>query len=108
MITELTRHGRTIAVIGPKDTVTPRRGVDAIMFFPGSREWRGVLPGVPHTGDQITIDSDAGEEYWAVSKVEWYLNDDRTARLFIHLGPTDERTRRLAAIDEAGLHDHKK
>src|SRR5688500_2944830 len=84
-IINLTRHGRTVAVVGPASTVTPRQGVDACLMFPGWRDWHGALPGVPHPGDQITRDSDEGEQVWAVNKIEWTLNDNGTANLYVHL-----------------------
>jgi hypothetical protein len=92
----LTRHGRTVAVIGPADTVTPLRGVEATLLFPGGRDWGGQLPGVPQTGNTIRRENDRYEETWIVSDVEWYLNDERPSLLFVHLQPGDDYTKALA------------
>ncbi|MYW49605.1 type II toxin-antitoxin system Phd/YefM family antitoxin [Streptomyces sp. SID161] len=83
----LTRHGRTVAVIGPADVVAPRQGVSATLLFPRNDDQIVYLPGVPHPGDPIIRSTEIGEERWTVSKVEWYLRDDGHASLFLHLDP---------------------
>ena len=80
----LTRHGRTVAVIGPAHAVKPIQGVDAVLYM-GASEWMGRLPGVPSKGDSVFHDAEAGEERWVVADVQWHLDDSGDARLCIHL-----------------------
>jgi antitoxin (DNA-binding transcriptional repressor) of toxin-antitoxin stability system len=99
----LTRHGRTVAVIGPANVVKPLEGVEATLLFPAHRDWGGRIPGVPHKGDEFTRDTDHGEENWSVSKVEWYLGDSDRISLYVHLEPGDDRTKRIVTEWEAEL-----
>ncbi|MEW2266882.1 hypothetical protein [Streptomyces sp. NPDC047868] len=95
-VISLTRHGRTVAVIGPARSVTPMKGVEAILLFPGDRDWGGQLPGVPAVGHTVQRENERAEETWTVSRVEWYLADEGRSLLFVHLQPADDYTKRLA------------
>ncbi|WP_413754821.1 type II toxin-antitoxin system prevent-host-death family antitoxin [Streptomyces sp. MMBL 11-3] len=93
-VVELTRHGRTIAVIGPAGSVTPHKGVEATLHFPVGRTWTGYLPGVPPIGHTVRRTSELGDETWIASDVESHLTDDG-ARLVVHLQPGDDHTKHL-------------
>ncbi|MFE7077744.1 hypothetical protein ACFU96_47500 [Streptomyces sp. NPDC057620] len=97
-VVRLTRHGRTVAVIGPARSVTPMNGVEVTLLFPGGRDWNGQLPGVPHVGHTFRRENNQAEETWTVSDVEWYVGEEEEggSLLFVHLQPGDNYTQRLA------------
>jgi antitoxin (DNA-binding transcriptional repressor) of toxin-antitoxin stability system len=90
---DLTRHGRTVAVIGPANSVPPAppRGTDATLYFPDGDSWHGCLPGVPHEGNTLTREVGHRAERWSVASVEWYVRDEGPAILHVYLAPTTEK-----------------
>lgn len=98
----LTRHGRTVAVIGPADAVKPAGGVEVTLYFPHA-DLQCVLPALPRTGEQLlwVLDNDdADEGTWDVTEVQWHLSPNSTT-VGISLEPADERTKQLMDRQEA-------
>lgn len=100
-IVELTRHGRTVAVVGPAEAVKAAEGVEVIFLLPANHDDSARLPGVPRKGDIVRRENERYEETWIVEKVEWHLTDDGGAMLFAYLAPGDEYTRTVVARWEA-------
>jgi prevent-host-death family protein len=100
-IIELTRHGRTVAVVGPAETVKPAEGVEVIFLLPANQDASARLPGVPRKGDIVRRENDNYEETWIVSQVEWYLSESGGGLLLADLEPGDDYTRAVAARWEA-------
>lgn len=94
---ELTRHGRTVAVVGPAETVKPLPGVEVTFLLPGNQDAWARLAAIPRKGDMIRRENGRAEETWIVDGVEWYLGDDSGGMTFARLTPGDEYTRGLAA-----------
>lgn len=84
----LTRHGRTVAVIGPAAAVRPVEGVEVTLYFP-HREWVGRLPAVPRQGETVRRETQTGEETWVVSEVEWYLHLESEPTVSVTLDPVE-------------------
>ncbi|GAB3004604.1 hypothetical protein GCM10023080_082850 [Streptomyces pseudoechinosporeus] len=55
--TALTRHGRTVAVIGPAHAVQPAGSVEVTLFL-GDEDRTIVLPAVPRIGDSFLVETD--------------------------------------------------
>jgi antitoxin (DNA-binding transcriptional repressor) of toxin-antitoxin stability system len=100
-IIELTRHGRTVAVIGPTEAVKPAQGVEVIFLLPANQDAFARLPGVPRKGDIVRRDNSDYEEAWTVGQVEWRLDDDGEGMLFAYLTPADDYTKTVVAKWEA-------
>lgn len=102
-IVRLTRHGRTVAVVGPANAVKPGGGVEVTLYFPHT-ERLCVLPALPRTGEQLVwvLDNDdADEGTWDVAEVQWHLSEDTGATVGISLEPADERTKQMMDRQEA-------
>ncbi|MEU5043133.1 type II toxin-antitoxin system prevent-host-death family antitoxin [Streptomyces griseorubiginosus] len=102
-VVRLTRHGRTVAVVGPANAVKPGGGVEATLYFPHT-ERLCVLPALPRTGEQLVwvLDNDdADEGTWDVTEVQWHLSEATGATVGVSLEPADERTKELMDRQEA-------
>lgn len=109
----LTRHGRTVAVIGPATSVKPSGGVEVTLFYPHDQR-TCVLPALPRLGE-IFVEEVAfgeGEEdeaIWRVDEVRWHMATNGHTTVGVSLMPFDEHTqmvirrqvamRRLLAAD---------
>jgi prevent-host-death family protein len=100
-IIELTRNGRTVAVVGPAEAVKPAEGVEVTFLLPANHDDSARLPGVPRKGDIVRRENEGYEETWIVNQVEWYLSERGAGMLFAHLVPGDDYTRTVAARWEA-------
>lgn len=100
-IIELTRHGRTVAVVGPADAVKPAESVEVTFLLPANHDASARLPGVPRKGDIVRRENEHYEETWIVNQVEWYLSERGGGMLFAHLVPGDDYTTTVAARWEA-------
>jgi antitoxin (DNA-binding transcriptional repressor) of toxin-antitoxin stability system len=99
----LTRHGRTVAVIGPADTVKPAGGVEVNLHFPHADIQDVGLPALPRVGEQLiwVLDNDdADEGTWDVTEVQWHLSPNSTT-VGVSLEPTDDHTKQLMDRQEA-------
>lgn len=95
----LTRHGRTVAVIGPASAVKPAGGVEVTLFFPHD-QYNCVLPAMPRTGEpfiqEVEVGSDDTTEMrWTVTEVQWHTSIDGPASVAVSLDPMDDHTRRI-------------
>jgi antitoxin (DNA-binding transcriptional repressor) of toxin-antitoxin stability system len=102
-IIPLTRHGRTVAVIGPANAVKPAGGVEVTLYFPHT-ERLCVLPALPRTGEQLVwvLDNDdADEGTWNITEVQWHLSDVTGATVGVSLEPADDHTKQLMDRQEA-------
>lgn len=104
-IIRLTRHGRTVAVLGPAAAVKPAGGVEVTLYFPHT-ERTCVLPALPRTGEPLVQDWDLGptdstEAHWTVTEVQWHLAADGDMTVGVSLDPADAHTRRLVRDHEA-------
>ncbi|MEU4039760.1 type II toxin-antitoxin system Phd/YefM family antitoxin [Streptomyces collinus] len=93
----LTRHGRTVAIVGPLQSVKPIQGVEVTFLFPAGMDAGARLPGVPHKGDVVRRDNGQGEETWTVTEVEWRLGEEGGGTLYISLHPGDDYTQSVVA-----------
>lgn len=95
----LTRHGRTVAVIGPANSVKSAGGVEATLFYPHDQR-DCVLPALPRKGESFVEDVELGaddstETRWSVTEVQWYLSADGSTSVGVSLDPVDDHTRRI-------------
>jgi antitoxin (DNA-binding transcriptional repressor) of toxin-antitoxin stability system len=104
----LTRHGRTVAVIGPAEAVHPVQGVEVTFLLPANQDAWARLPAVPRKGDVVRRENDRAEETWIVAGVEWYLNDDGGGMTFARLEPGDDYTRSVVSHWETDLKAKRK
>jgi len=99
----LTRHGRTVAIIGPAHAVKPAGGVEVTLYFPHA-ERLCVLPAVPRVGESLVwvLDNDAADEgTWDVSEVQWHLSETTGSAVGVSLEPADDQTKQLMDRQEA-------
>lgn len=99
----LTRHGRTIAVIGPAHAVKPAGGVEVTLYFPHT-ERLCTLPAVPRVGESLVwvLDNDDTDEgTWDVSEVQWHLSEMTGTTVGVSLEPADDHTKQLMDRQEA-------
>lgn len=96
-VVELTRHGRTVAVIGPAEAVKPVQGVEVTFLLPAGEDAWARMPDVPRKGEVVRRQNERAEETWMVAEVEWYLSDDGAGTPYVTLEPGDDYTRSLAA-----------
>src|ERR1044072_3238032 len=72
-VTALTRHGRTVAVIGPAHAVQPAGSIKVTLYL-GADDQVGVLPALPRIGESFLVETaDGNEEYWLVTNIQWDL-----------------------------------
>lgn len=79
-VTALTRHGRTVAVIGPAHAVQPAGSVKVRLWLGDEEEVR-VLPSLPRVGETFLVESDGDEKHWLVTNVQWDIRPDQEARV---------------------------
>jgi prevent-host-death family protein len=106
----LTRHGRTVAVIGPAGAAKPAGGVEVTMYFPlflrhtvqlpDLYRRTCVLPALPRVGERFCEEvalgpDDAMEAQWDVASVDWCMRADGSAFVGVSLEPIDEATEEL-------------
>lgn len=86
----LTRHGRTVAVIGPAHAVQPAGSVRVTLFL-GDDDRVCVLPAVPRIGDTFLVESDNGsEDYWLVTNVQWGIRPGGETDVNVLCDPSDD------------------
>lgn len=95
----LTRHGRTIAVIGPATSVKPAGGVEVTLFYPHDQR-TCVLPALPRMGESFIEDvelepNDSTEARWSVTEIQWYRSADGSTSVGVSLDPVDDHTRQI-------------
>lgn len=100
-IIELTRHGRTVAVVGPAEAVKAAEGAEVTFLLPANHDDAARLPGVPRKGDIVRRENEGYEETWVVEQTEWYLSENGGGMLFAQLTPGDDYTRTVVARWEA-------
>src|ERR1044072_3770524 len=72
-VTALTRHGRTVALIGAAHAVQPAGSIKVPLYL-GDDDQVCVLPALPRIGESFLVETaDANEEYWLVSNIPWDL-----------------------------------
>lgn len=103
-VTRLTRHGRTVAVIGPANSIKPAGGVEVTLYFPHT-ERTCVLPALPHTGETLIQDvelspEESDEATWRVTEVQWHMSANGDMSVGVSLDPNDDRTKRLMQREE--------
>jgi antitoxin (DNA-binding transcriptional repressor) of toxin-antitoxin stability system len=92
----LTRHGRTVAVIGPANAVRPAQGVQVTLHFPHV-DWTVHMPIVPRKGELIDWqDPDHGNAVWKVTAVEYTVYPDEPGPIDIMVDPADDDARQQA------------
>lgn len=101
----LTRHGRTIAVIGPADAVKPAGGAEVTLYFPHT-ERTCVLPALPRTGETLVWEVELGPDEntdgnWNVTEVQWHMSADGYTTVGVSLDPADDHTKQLMERQEA-------
>ncbi|MFE0206974.1 hypothetical protein [Streptomyces sp. NPDC058985] len=101
----LTRHGRTVAVIGPVDAVKPSGGVEVTLYFPHAELTR-VLPVLPRKGETLVQDVELGPEeeteaHWSVTEVQWHMSANGYTTVGVSLDPVDDHTKELVVRLEA-------
>ena len=101
----LTRHGRTIAVIGPAAAIKPAGGVEVTLYYPHDQR-TCVLPALPRMGESFVEDVELGpdentETRWNVTDVQWYRSDDGSTSVGVSLDPVDDHTRQIMERQKA-------
>lgn len=92
----LTRHGRTIAVIGPAEAVKPAQGIKVGLHFPHV-DWTVHLPVVPRKGEFVEWeDPEHGGGRWEVTEVIHVASPDEVD-IALTLDPADEDARKQVA-----------
>lgn len=86
----LTRHGRTVAVIGPATAVKPAGSVEVTLHFPND-DWTVQLPAVPRQGETVEwADPGSGYTRWKVTEVVHSVGPDSDNTIGLTLDPADE------------------
>jgi antitoxin (DNA-binding transcriptional repressor) of toxin-antitoxin stability system len=98
----LTRHGRTVAVIGPATVVKPAGSVEVTLHFPND-DWTVQLPAVPRTGEIVDwADPGYGSTRWVVTEVVHSVGPDDDNTIGLTLDPADtEATNMVKQIEAA-------
>ncbi|MFI6210284.1 hypothetical protein ACIBAI_28615 [Streptomyces sp. NPDC051041] len=100
-VTALTRHGRTVAVIGPAHAVQPAGSVE-VRLFVGDDDRTVVLPAVPRIGESFRIETAQGDEtHWIVTNVQWDLLHDGETAVNVMLDPYEDYSAWIAANQPA-------
>ena len=87
----LTRHGRTVAVIGPAHSVQPAGNVQVTIHVGDKPSRSVVLPAVPRIGDGFRLfDENDDDEFWIVTNVQWDLGPQGEAEVHVLLDPYDD------------------
>lgn len=86
-ITALTRHGRTVAVIGPADAVQPSAMLQVLVQFPDD-DHTVPMPALPRIGDYFEwTDDDGTESFWRVTDAIWSVSKNGLSIPGIELEP---------------------
>jgi antitoxin (DNA-binding transcriptional repressor) of toxin-antitoxin stability system len=95
-VTALTRHGRTVAVIGPAHAVQPAGSVKVTLWLGDEDEVR-VLPALPRIGETFLVETSGGnEDHWLVTNVQWDLHPGEEPRVNVLCDPAEEYSAWLA------------
>jgi antitoxin (DNA-binding transcriptional repressor) of toxin-antitoxin stability system len=107
-ITHLTRHGKTVAVIGPVGAVQPRAGIKLLLHFP-HEDWEIETHSIPRKGERFEWTSEDGiDGFWTVSDVIWAASKDGLMSVGVDLDPLDVHTEELMHQQEAARIAHAK
>lgn len=91
-VTALTRHGRTIAVIGPAHAVQPAGSIKVTLWL-GDHDHVRVLPALPRIGETFLVETANGnEDLWLVTNVQWDLRPDEEPSVNVLCDPADNYT----------------
>lgn len=89
-VTALTRHGRTVAVIGPAHTVQPAGNVHVTLYL-GDDNQKCSLPALPRIGDTFLVETAYGaESYWLVTNVQFDLRPGEEPTVNVLCDPGEE------------------
>jgi antitoxin (DNA-binding transcriptional repressor) of toxin-antitoxin stability system len=95
-VTALTRHGRTIAAIGPANKVRQRAAFALSLHFP-TEDWEIEAPAVPRKGDAFEwTDENGVDSFWIVTDVTWSASRDGMSIIGIDLDPAAEEIKERA------------
>lgn len=83
----LTRHGRTVAVIGPAHSVQPAGTVKVSLYVGDQDPESHVLPSVPRIGETFRMPD---ENFYLVTGVQWNVEADGENDVDVLLDPVDE------------------
>jgi antitoxin (DNA-binding transcriptional repressor) of toxin-antitoxin stability system len=83
----LTRHGRTVAVIGPAHAVQPAGTVKVSLYVGDKDPESHVLPAVPRIGDTFRMPD---ENFYLVTGVQWNVEPDGENDVDVLLDPVEE------------------
>ncbi|MEV0982319.1 hypothetical protein [Streptomyces sp. NPDC049915] len=96
-VTALTRHGRTVAVIGPAHAVQPAGSVKVTLWL-GDDDQVCVLPALPHIGETFLVETTNGnEDYWLVTNIQWDLRPDEEPSVNVLCDLADDYSAWLSA-----------
>jgi antitoxin (DNA-binding transcriptional repressor) of toxin-antitoxin stability system len=96
-VTALTRHGRTVAVIGPAHAVQPAGSIKVTLYL-GDDDQVCVLPALPRIGESFLVETaDGNEEYWLVTNIQWDLRPDEEPSVNVLCDPSDDYSAWIAA-----------
>jgi antitoxin (DNA-binding transcriptional repressor) of toxin-antitoxin stability system len=93
-IIELTRHGRTLAVIGPTHAVQPAGSIKATLYIEDNDPEPHVLPAVPRIGDTLRMPDGI---LFLVTEVQWNIEGDGASDVDILLNPVDKYSKWIDA-----------
>lgn len=86
-VIQLTRNGRTVAVVGPAGAVRPGAMIQVLALFPDC-EYTVPMPAVPRIGDYFEwTDDDGTESFWRVGDVIWPASRSGLSTPGVHLEP---------------------
>lgn len=89
-VTALTRHGRTVAVIGPAHAVQPAGSIKVTLWLGDEDEVR-VLPALPRIGETFLVEtSGENEDHWLVTNVQWDLRPNEEPSVNVLCDPAEE------------------
>jgi antitoxin (DNA-binding transcriptional repressor) of toxin-antitoxin stability system len=89
-VTALTRHGRTVAVVGPAHAVQPAGSVKVTLWL-GEEDQVHVLPQLPRTGETFRVETASGDDrIWLVTNIQWDLHPDEEPRINVLCDPAED------------------
>lgn len=95
-VTALTRHGRTVAVIGPAHAVQPAGSVKVTLWLDDDDQVV-VLPALPRIGETFLVETpDGDEKHWLVTNVQWDLRPDEEPSVNVLCDSADDYSGWLA------------
>src|ERR1044072_8759781 len=96
-VTALTRHGRTVAVIGPAHAVQPAGSIKVTLYL-GDDDQVCVLPALPRIGESFLVETaDGNEEYWLATNIRWDLPPGEEPSVNVLCDPSDDYSAWIAA-----------